>query len=103
MTTRVYVGNLPLDIRERELEDIFAKVGGCGCCVAACGLARAARMGCAWGPCSRRGPTPFLTPCPPCPRGSSQYGRIRSIDIKTPGRPPAFAFIEFGEWPPAGS
>lgn len=26
MATRIYVGNLPLDIRERELEDLFYKV-----------------------------------------------------------------------------
>lgn len=49
-SSRVYVGNLPLDVREREIEDLFYK-----------------------------------------------YGRIRSIDLKTPSRPPAFAFIDFGE------
>eukprot|EP00199_Chlamydomonas_sp_CCMP681_P004767 CAMPEP_0119105586 /NCGR_PEP_ID=MMETSP1180-20130426/3504_1 /TAXON_ID=3052 ORGANISM="Chlamydomonas cf sp, Strain CCMP681" /NCGR_SAMPLE_ID=MMETSP1180 /ASSEMBLY_ACC=CAM_ASM_000741 /LENGTH=120 /DNA_ID=CAMNT_0007090671 /DNA_START=147 /DNA_END=505 /DNA_ORIENTATION=+ len=47
---RVYVGNLPLDVRERELEDLFYK-----------------------------------------------YGRIRNIDLKTPTRPPAFAFLEFDD------
>jgi hypothetical protein len=26
MSARVYVGNLPLDVREREIEDIFYKV-----------------------------------------------------------------------------
>lgn len=46
--SRIYVGNLPTDIRERELEDIFYK-----------------------------------------------YGRIRDIQVKTPQRPPAFAFITF--------
>lgn len=46
----VYVGNLPSDIRERELDDLFHK-----------------------------------------------YGRIRNIDIKTPRRPPPFAFIEFDD------
>lgn len=25
----------------------------------------------------------------------SRYGRIRDIDIKTPSRPPAFAFVSF--------
>lgn len=44
----VYVGNLPADIKEREVEDLFYK-----------------------------------------------YGRIKSIDLKTPPRPPAFAFVEF--------
>ena len=43
---RVYVGNLPMDITEREVDDLFYK-----------------------------------------------FGRIRSIEIKTPSRPPAFAFV----------
>lgn len=30
MTTRIYVGNLPLDIREKELDDIFYKVRDTG-------------------------------------------------------------------------
>lgn len=25
-----------------------------------------------------------------------QYGKVMSIDMKTPSRPPAFAFVEFG-------
>lgn len=45
---RIYVGNLPLDIRTRDIEDLFFK-----------------------------------------------YGRIRDIDLKTPARPPAFAFVSF--------
>uniref|UniRef100_A0A7S0I1L9 RRM domain-containing protein n=1 Tax=Hanusia phi TaxID=3032 RepID=A0A7S0I1L9_9CRYP len=45
---RIYVGNLPLDIRERDVDDLFYK-----------------------------------------------YGRIRDIEVKTPSRPPAFAFVEF--------
>eukprot|EP00639_Heterosigma_akashiwo_P029038 CAMPEP_0194677362 /NCGR_PEP_ID=MMETSP0295-20121207/9456_1 /TAXON_ID=39354 /ORGANISM="Heterosigma akashiwo, Strain CCMP2393" /LENGTH=128 /DNA_ID=CAMNT_0039562169 /DNA_START=105 /DNA_END=487 /DNA_ORIENTATION=+ len=47
---RVYCGNLPMNVRERDIEDIFYK-----------------------------------------------FGKIRSVDIKTPGRPPAFAFIEFDD------
>lgn len=47
---RIYCGNLPIDIREREIEDLFYK-----------------------------------------------YGRIRDIDLKTPSRPPAFAFISFDD------
>jgi RNA recognition motif-containing protein len=39
---KIFVGNLPMDVRERELEKLF-----------------------------------------------DRYGRIRDIDIKTPGRPPA--------------
>lgn len=50
MSARIYVGNLPLDIRESELDDLFYK-----------------------------------------------YGRIREIELKTPGRPPAFAFITFDD------
>eukprot|EP00891_Asterochloris_glomerata_P009279 jgi/Astpho2/9279/Aster-06853 len=46
----IFVGNLPNDIREREVEDLFIK-----------------------------------------------YGRVRSIDLKTPPRPPAFAFVEFDD------
>ena len=45
---RVYVGNLPMDIRTRDIEDLFYK-----------------------------------------------YGRIRDIELKTPARPPAFAFVSF--------
>ena len=26
--SRVYVGNLPVDVRERELDDIFSRYGG---------------------------------------------------------------------------
>ncbi len=48
--TTVYVGNLPNDVREREVEELFDK-----------------------------------------------YGRIRDIDLKLPGRPPAFAFVEFDD------
>eukprot|EP00602_Paraphysomonas_sp_CaronLab_P010238 CAMPEP_0185017486 /NCGR_PEP_ID=MMETSP1103-20130426/430_1 /TAXON_ID=36769 /ORGANISM="Paraphysomonas bandaiensis, Strain Caron Lab Isolate" /LENGTH=227 /DNA_ID=CAMNT_0027546915 /DNA_START=59 /DNA_END=743 /DNA_ORIENTATION=+ len=48
MAYRIYVGNLPMDIREREIEDLFYK-----------------------------------------------YGRIRDIDLKTPSRPPAYAFVSF--------
>ena len=47
---RIFVGNLPIDIRERELDDLFYK-----------------------------------------------YGKIKRIDIKTPSRPPAFAFIEYDD------
>jgi splicing factor, arginine/serine-rich 1 len=46
----VYVGNLPEDVRDRDLDDLFAK-----------------------------------------------YGRIRSVDIKHPQRPPPFAFVEFDD------
>eukprot|EP00195_Chlamydomonas_chlamydogama_P006441 CAMPEP_0202900642 /NCGR_PEP_ID=MMETSP1392-20130828/11957_1 /ASSEMBLY_ACC=CAM_ASM_000868 /TAXON_ID=225041 /ORGANISM="Chlamydomonas chlamydogama, Strain SAG 11-48b" /LENGTH=224 /DNA_ID=CAMNT_0049587077 /DNA_START=146 /DNA_END=819 /DNA_ORIENTATION=+ len=46
----VFVGNLPLDVRARDLEDLFHK-----------------------------------------------FGRIVNVDIKTPARPPAFAFVEFND------
>lgn len=47
---RIYVGNLPMNIKEREIEDIFRK-----------------------------------------------FGRIRDIEIKTPSRPPAYAFVSFDD------
>mmetsp|Transcript_17223 Transcript_17223/g.25840 ORF Transcript_17223/g.25840 Transcript_17223/m.25840 type:complete len:319 (-) Transcript_17223:312-1268(-) len=47
-STKIYIGNLPMDVREGELEKIFGK-----------------------------------------------YGRITRIDLKTPSRPPAYAFIEY--------
>eukprot|EP01036_Dinobryon_divergens_P029450 gene29450-38546_t len=50
-SARVYVGNLPTDIKESEIDDLFYK-----------------------------------------------YGRIREIDLKTPARPPAFAFITFEDY-----
>ena len=48
---RVYVGNLPMDIRTRDVEDLFYK-----------------------------------------------YGRIKDVDLKTPARPPAFAFVSFDRY-----
>jgi len=48
--SRIYVGNLPTDIKESELDDLFHK-----------------------------------------------YGRIKDIDLKTPARPPAFAFVTFDD------
>mmetsp|Transcript_19021 Transcript_19021/g.19150 ORF Transcript_19021/g.19150 Transcript_19021/m.19150 type:complete len:295 (-) Transcript_19021:881-1765(-) len=50
MAYRVFIGNLPMNIREREIDDLFGK-----------------------------------------------YGRIRDIDLKTPSRPPAYAFITFDD------
>eukprot|EP01041_Mallomonas_annulata_P008980 gene8980-18583_t len=50
MAYRVFIGNLPMDIRERDVDDLFYK-----------------------------------------------YGRIRDIDLKTPSRPPAYAFITFDD------
>lgn len=47
----VSLGNLPMDVRERDVEDLFYK-----------------------------------------------FGRIREIDLKTPMRPPAYAFISFEDF-----
>eukprot|EP00468_Gymnochlora_sp_CCMP2014_P003990 CAMPEP_0167764516 /NCGR_PEP_ID=MMETSP0110_2-20121227/14084_1 /TAXON_ID=629695 /ORGANISM="Gymnochlora sp., Strain CCMP2014" /LENGTH=315 /DNA_ID=CAMNT_0007651945 /DNA_START=271 /DNA_END=1218 /DNA_ORIENTATION=- len=47
-STKIYVGNLPMDVRESEIEDMYSK-----------------------------------------------FGRISRIDLKTPSRPPAYAFVEF--------
>ncbi len=46
----IFVGNLPMDIKEREIDDLFYK-----------------------------------------------YGKITSIDIKTPRHPPAYAFVQFSD------
>ncbi|GFY90549.1 similar to SERINE-ARGININE PROTEIN 30 [Actinidia rufa] len=51
LSRTVYVGNLPGDIREREVEDLFHK-----------------------------------------------YGRIVDIELKTPPRPPGYAFVEFEDY-----
>jgi len=48
--SKVYVGNLPLNVTERDIEDLFAK-----------------------------------------------FGKIRSIQVKIPPRPPAYAFVEFDD------
>ncbi|CAN0091865.1 unnamed protein product, partial [Heterosigma akashiwo] len=48
MSSRIYVGNLPMGCRESDIEDIFYK-----------------------------------------------YGKIVAIDLKTPMRPPSFAFVTF--------
>lgn len=71
----VYVGNLPQDIRERDIEDLFGKVGQ----LYACSVAQDQHL---------HAQTVATT-------GLLQYGRIRNIDVKTPMRPPAFAFVEF--------
>ena len=47
---RIYIGNLPMDIRERDVEDLFIK-----------------------------------------------YGRIVDMNLKVPMRPPAFAFVAYGD------
>ncbi len=91
--SRVYVGNLPLDVRERDLEDLFAKAS------------EAARAG----QCPQRASERWLQPSASVPLGgdslmcvlfdapcSPQFGRYRYIDVKNQGRPPAFAFIEYG-------
>mmetsp|Transcript_24988 Transcript_24988/g.64469 ORF Transcript_24988/g.64469 Transcript_24988/m.64469 type:complete len:220 (-) Transcript_24988:507-1166(-) len=50
-SSRLYVGGLPMDIKEEEVEDLFYK-----------------------------------------------FGDIRTLDLKIPGKPPAFAFLEFEDW-----
>lgn len=68
MSSRVYVGNLPGNVRERDLDDIFYKVRGRCACEGA----------------------PSMTP-----RILPQYGRIRDVSVKFPPRGPAYAFVEF--------
>jgi hypothetical protein len=80
----IFVGNLPGDIREREVEDIFYKVvllthlRRSVCCVP---LGVAGRM-------SESIVLLMTTFC-------RQFGRIKTIDLKVPPRPPAFCFVEF--------
>ena len=71
----IFVGNLPGDVREREVEDLFIKVDTRlkSSMLAATALHLARRK------------SYVLV----------QYGRIRHIDLKTPPRPPAFSFVEF--------
>ena len=79
----IFVGNLPGDVREREVEDLFIKVGI---------VVRCRRD------CHKRSrvcdnlllPKAYARFC-----FDLQYGRIRHIDLKTPPRPPAFSFVEF--------
>ena len=104
----IFVGNLPNDIREREVEDLFIKVKGHS--VSQLGIPSA--WWCALSPsdCSDGSALPSACAEHACPLISwpskawaeqfhvcLQYGRVRSIDLKTPPRPPAFAFVEFDD------
>ena len=74
----IFVGNLPGDVREREVEDLFIKVLRRNC-------DNFMSLAVIFGVISvDREPCALL-----------QYGRVRHIDIKTPPRPPAFSFVEF--------
>jgi RNA recognition motif-containing protein len=75
----VYVGNLPNDIKEREIQELFDKV---------CAQERTADDG---GVVSRV----LLSPTAALLVSCAQFGGIRAIDIKIPPRPPPFAFVEF--------
>ena len=72
MAYRLFVGNLPMDIKEREVDDLFYKYL-------------------------------FLIFVSIEEYVSFQlfsyyrYGRIRDIDLKTPSRPPAYAFITYDD------
>ena len=47
--------------------------------------------------CPAPPPRPPPPPPPPGPAVSCvQYGKVLSIDMKAPVRPPAFAFVEYG-------
>lgn len=69
----IFVGNLPIDVREKELDEIFYKVEN-----VTEGFQMSWQSYADWALC-----LPL------------QFGRIRMIDIKKPSRPPGFAFIEF--------
>jgi RNA recognition motif-containing protein len=75
----VYVGNLPNDIKERELQELFDKVPSRPL------------------PALKRVSRPQLLTYVYSCICLLQFGAIRAIDIKIPPRPPPFAFIEFAE------
>ena len=80
----IFVGNLPGDVREREVEDLFIKVGIGARYRPRCYKCTRLLLYCYF--CRES----YVMPC--C---NVQYGRIRHIDLKTPPRPPAFSFVEF--------
>lgn len=91
MAERVYVGQLPPDVSERELEDSVSQQSMPGPAAAACSSPCAPCAACAPG-C--RG---ALTPAAPCssplPSQFGRYGRLRNVWIAR--KPPGFAFIEY--------
>lgn len=84
-SARIYVGNLPLDVREREIEDIFDRYGRIGIIYFWI-----------W---AKSLYTTFIhlhfSPYPPFPLSPSPFEKQEKIDLKIPPRPPAFAFVEF--------
>lgn len=107
----IFIGNLPGDVREREVEDLFYKasarllqartlqypsvpflVSTLSEQLTASQLPTAAGA-------SRHLSGPLLAAVCTCFQSlrcfCAQYGRIRHIDLKVPPRPPAFAFVEF--------
>ncbi|KIH56161.1 hypothetical protein ANCDUO_13663 [Ancylostoma duodenale] len=101
--SRVYVGNLPPDVREKDIEDIFAKYGkirfidikgGRGPLYAFIDFDDP-RMG-------RDDSRVYVGNLPPDVREKdiedifAKYGKIRFIDIKG-GRGPLYAFIDFDD------
>jgi RNA recognition motif-containing protein len=88
--TRVYVGGLPTDVRERDIEDLFYKVCVCvSACVCVCKCACAFSVSLLLACLVRAQLT--RTVC------IFQYGRIVRIDLKIGARPPAFAFVEYAD------
>ncbi|KAL6005764.1 Serine/arginine-rich splicing factor sr34a [Asimina triloba] len=69
----IYVGNLPGDIREREVEDLFYKAY----LQTLTGL-QALRLGASGGGLA-----------------ASPYGHIVNVELKIPPRPPSYCFVEF--------
>ena len=107
-STRIFVGGLPYDVREREVEDIFYKVRSA--------FSSLFPLMNTW----REVVSPLMHPIrsphhgiepvgfgrsglgrgrlSPAPRPApTQYGRIRDIAIKGPRDGPAFAFVEFDD------
>lgn len=99
MGARIYVGNLPMDIRTRDVEDLFYKYGKIRYLrplqVAPRHRGRDAM------PLKHRVDESELSPdasladpdrWTPC---LTRRAACRDIDLKTPSRPPAFCFVTF--------
>lgn len=74
----IYVGNLPGDVREREIEDLFYKV----------------KLHLLFIEGNVLQELSLVWRLNPCFIFLLQYGRIVDIDLKLPPRPPGYCFIE---------
>jgi RNA recognition motif-containing protein len=119
---RVYVGNLPPETREEDLDDLFRKVRvtrarrrGARRTLYARARQGERRVGVARATAARAAPrlsspsprqrtvshlhlsSPLSQKTTPPQPQPTQYGRIRNINLKRPARPPYYAFVEFDD------